>query len=144
VFHARPAPRSNAQPSGAADCHDDALPKEPSLIGASYAQTMQAVNRVSRRLQCEVKTARFDEIASDAGLLQQYFVSVKGYWADQRNTDGLASAREGEKASAALVAAAAATDARATSRALRTLNATCRSCHEAHRRRLPDGGSGIK
>jgi cytochrome c556 len=61
------------------------------------------------------------------------------FWRQRDSAVAVQSAIEGKAAAAMLASAAYAGDEAQAQAAFKTLGGTCRSCHNAHREKLPDG-----
>ena len=95
---------------------------------------------VLRKLQA--KTG--DEAASNAEQLVQLYGSMHGFWAKRNVEDAVKWTAEGKTAATELASAAKAGDAAKAEAAFKAVGGTCRSCHTAHREKLPDGTYRIK
>ena len=110
---------------------------------AAYEKEMKSMDQhagVLRKLQA--KTG--DEAASNAEQLVRLYASTHQFWARRNVEDAVKWAEEGKAAATELAAAAKAGDAAKAEAAFKALGGTCRSCHTAHREKLPDGTYRIK
>jgi len=114
--------------------------KEPD----SYIKNMKDTNAASASLRKSVEAKDYDAVAKDAATLKGLFSTTEEFWTQRNVADAIAAAKGAVKASTDLEAAAKAKDAAAVADAAKAVNGSCKTCHDAHRERLPDGTSEIK
>jgi cytochrome c556 len=84
------------------------------------------------------------EIEAGATKVSGIYVHMKGFWEKRNVADAVKWSEEGKAAADALASAAKAGDEQAATAAMKLLGGGCRSCHDAHREKLPDGTYKIK
>jgi hypothetical protein len=84
------------------------------------------------------------EAAENAEKIAELYDDMKDFWKKRNFDDAVQSTDEGRAAALQLASAAKAGDAEKGEAAFKALSGTCRSCHMAHRERLPDGTYKIK
>jgi cytochrome c556 len=72
------------------------------------------------------------------------YENMIGFWRQRNTSDAVKWSEEGRAAAMQLATAAYANDSEKANTALKALNGTCRSCHEAHREKIADGKYRIK
>jgi hypothetical protein len=110
---------------------------------AAIEKNMKAINEragVIRKLPSKASP----EAATHAEQIAVLYDEMKGFWSKRNFSDAVQWADEGKAAAAALATAAKAGDATKADTSFGALNGTCRSCHTAHREKLPDGKYRIK
>jgi cytochrome c556 len=110
----------------------------------SYIKNMKDTNAASQSLRKNVEAKDYDAVAKDAATLKGLFSSTEEFWTKRNADDAVTAAKAGVKSATDLETAAKAKDAAAVADAAKAVNATCKTCHDAHRERLPDGTSEIK
>jgi cytochrome c556 len=110
----------------------------------SYVKNMKDTNAASQSLRKNVEAKDYDAVAKDAATLKGLFSSTEEFWTKRNADDAVAAAKAGVKSATDLETAAKGKDAAAVADAAKAVNATCKTCHDAHRERLPDGTSEIK
>lgn len=85
-----------------------------------------------------------DEAASNAEELAKLYGSMGEYWAKKSVDDAAKWSAEGKTAATELASAAKSGDGAKADAAFKAVGGTCRSCHTAHREKLPDGTYKIK
>jgi len=76
--------------------------------------------------------------------MKTLFQTTETFWTERKAEDAITAAKEGMTAADALEKAAKAKNESGVTAASKTLTSTCKTCHDAHRERLPDGSSEIK
>jgi hypothetical protein len=89
------------------------------------------------------KIRRGEDVAASAKALAAIYKDVAVYWGKRDEAAGK-SANEIGQAALALADAATAGNAAAAQENQKLIGAACRSCHTAHRERLPDNTNKIK
>jgi cytochrome c556 len=110
----------------------------------SYVKNMKDTNAANSSLRKSVEAKDYDAIAKDAATLKELFSSTEEFWTKRNADDAVAAAKTEVKAATDLETAAKAKDGAAVAEAAKTVSGTCKTCHDAHRERLPDGTSEIK
>lgn len=99
-----------------------------------------AANDVLRKLPAKTGP----EAAASAEKISTAYAHMKGFWEKRNVADAVKWSEEGKTAADELARAAKAGEADAATASMKLLGGTCRSCHEAHREKLPDGKYKIK
>ena len=110
----------------------------------SYVKNMKETNAAAQELRKNLDTKSYDAIAKNAATLKTLFENTQSFWENRKMDDAVELAKSGGKAAGELETAAKSKDDDAVQAAAKTLNGTCKTCHDAHRERLPDGTSEIK
>lgn len=110
----------------------------------SYIKNMKDTNAAAQSLRKSVEAKDYATIEKDAATLKTLFSSTEEFWTNRKADDAVAAAKTGVKAATDLEAAAKAKNEADVTAANKTLQGTCKTCHDAHRERLPDGTSEIK
>ncbi len=110
----------------------------------SYVKNMKDTNAAAQSLRKNVEAKNYDAIAKDADTLKGLFGNTEEFWTKRNTDDAVAAAKAGVKAATDLEEAAKAKNEAAVADAAKAVSGTCKTCHDAHRERLPDGTSEIK
>jgi hypothetical protein len=110
----------------------------------AYVKNMKDTAAASRSLKENVEAKNWDATAKDAAKLKELFQNTQDFWAKRNAQDAIDEAKKGETAAADLEKAAMAKNESQVMEAQKNLNMTCKTCHDAHRERMPDGTSEIK
>jgi cytochrome c556 len=110
----------------------------------SYVKNMKDTNAANSSVRKNVEAKDYDAVAKDAATLKELFSSTEEFWTKRNADDAVAAAKAAVKSATDLETAAKAKDATAVADAAKAVNASCKTCHDAHRERLPDGTSEIK
>jgi cytochrome c556 len=110
----------------------------------AYVKSMKETNAAAQSLRKSIPAKDYDAVAKTAATLQTLFAGTEEFWTNRKADDAVAAAKEGAKAATDLETAAKAKNDDDMAAAAKTLTATCKTCHDAHRERLPDGSSEIK
>lgn len=110
----------------------------------TYVKNMKDTNAAAASLRKSVEAKDYDAVAKDAANLKALFTTTEEFWTKRNVDDAMTVAKAGIKAASDLEAAAKAKNEAGVADAAKSVNATCKSCHDAHRERLPDGTSEIK
>jgi len=110
----------------------------------SYVKNMKDTNAAAQNLRKSVTAKDYAAVAKDAATLKELFASTEEFWTKRNTEDAVTAAKAGVKAATDLETAAKSKDGAAVADAAKAVNATCKTCHDAHRERLPDGTSEIK
>ncbi len=110
----------------------------------SYVKNMKDTNAAVRSLKDHVDAKNWSGAAEDAAKLKTLFAETLTFWEKRNAEDAVTAAKSGAAAAGDLETAANAKNEQGVVSAQKALNAACKSCHDAHRERLPDGSSEIK
>jgi len=110
----------------------------------SYVKNMKDTNAEAAELRKSVEVKNYDAAAQHAATLKTLFANTLSFWENRKTDDAVGFAKAGIKAATDLEAAAKAKNEEDVTTSAKALTATCKSCHDAHRERLPDGSSEIK
>jgi cytochrome c556 len=110
----------------------------------AYVKSMKETNAAAQSLRKNVEAKDYDGVAKDAATLKTLFAGTEEFWTARKADDAIAAAKAGGTAATDLESAAKAKNAEGVTTAAKAVNASCKSCHDAHRERLPDGTSEIK
>jgi cytochrome c556 len=119
-------------------------------VGASekapdaYVKNMKDTNAAAQELRKNVEAKDYDAIAKQAATLKTLFESTQKFWEDRKADDAVAVAKSAGKAAEDLEAAAKGRNEEGVATAAKAVQGSCKTCHDAHRERLPDGSSEIK
>ncbi|HWF84659.1 MAG TPA: hypothetical protein VG222_07430 [Vicinamibacterales bacterium] len=110
----------------------------------AYVKSMKETNAAAQSLKKNVEAKDYDGVAKDAATLKTLFAGTEEFWTARKADDAITAAKAGLTAATDLETAAKAKNAEGVTTAAKAVNATCKTCHDAHRERLPDGTSEIK
>jgi hypothetical protein len=110
----------------------------------SYVKNMKETAAAQKSLKENVEAKNWDGAAKDAATLKQLFQNTQDFWTKRNTEDALTQAKKGEAEAISLEKAAMAKNEQAVLDAQKNLAMTCKTCHDAHRERMPDGTSEIK
>lgn len=110
----------------------------------SYVKNMKDTQVAAVELRKSIEAKDYAAAAKPAATLRTLFGNTLSFWEDRKTDDAVGFAKAGVKAATDLEAAANAKNGEDVTAASQALQATCKSCHDAHRARLPDGSSEIK
>ena len=110
----------------------------------AYVKSMKETNAASQSLKKNLEAKNYEGIEKDAATLKTLFTGTEEFWTARKTDDAIAAAKAGVQASTDLETAAKAKNADGVATAGKAVAATCKTCHDAHRERLPDGTSEIK
>ena len=110
----------------------------------SYVKNMKDTNVAAQELRKGLDAKDYDAVAKQAATLKDLFDSTLKFWEDRKTDDAVTVAKNATKAAADLETAAKAKNEADVAAAARIVQGSCKTCHDAHRERLPDGSSQIK
>jgi cytochrome c556 len=110
----------------------------------AYVKNMKETNAAAQELRKNLEAKDYDGIAKNAASLTTLFETTQSFWESRKMDDAVGLAKSGAKSAAELETAAKAKNDGDVQAAAKTLQGTCKTCHDAHRERLPDGTSEIK
>jgi len=108
-----------------------------------YVSWMKAAAGACGAAKKAVDAKALPDAVEPAEKVADAFGKIEGYW-KARNSPAAGIAHTANMAASELAAAAKAGDAAKASAALQQLTGTCKTCHEAHREKNPNGGFTIK
>ena len=111
---------------------------------ADYEKIMKEVLPTYQSLRKNLDGKMTAEATKDAKRLQELFKDVEGFWAARKTEDAIGFAKSAAAGAETASKAVAANDFAKALEAHKSLQGTCKSCHDAHRERLPAGGYRIK
>jgi cytochrome c556 len=110
----------------------------------SYIKNMKDTNAAAQELRKNLDTKDYDAVAKQAATLKTLFETTQKFWEDRKADDAVTVAKNAIKAASDLETAAKAKNDEGVAAAAKVVQGSCKSCHDAHRERLPDGSSEIK
>ncbi|MGE5242807.1 MAG: hypothetical protein ACM3SQ_01085 [Betaproteobacteria bacterium] len=110
----------------------------------SYVKNMKETAAASKSLKENVEGKNWNGAAKDAATLKELFQNTQDFWSKRNAEDAITQAKKGEAAAGDVEKAAMAKNEQGVLDAQKSLNMTCKTCHDAHRERMPDGTSQIK
>ena len=110
----------------------------------SYVKNMKDTNVAMQELRRGLDAKDYDTIARGAGTLRALFETTQKFWEDRKTEDAITVAKNAAKAAGDLETAAKAKNEEAVAASAKIVQGSCKTCHDAHRERLPDGSSEIK
>jgi cytochrome c556 len=111
------------------------------LVGQEFSEFtagMKSADRAWDRLR-DLQSKTGKQAAHQAESIEGVYENMIAFWRQRDSAVAVKSAIEGKAAAAMLASAAYAGDEAQAQAAFKTLSGTCRSCHNAHREKLPDG-----
>jgi len=120
------------------------------VIAAASAfaqQQRRPYNTVMKDIQSSFGTLRKNieanngaAVAEDAGKLEGYFAEIEAFWVPFNTKDAIGFAKQGRDAATAIATAVKANnDIKTTQKSVEAIQATCASCHRAHREQVAEG-----
>jgi cytochrome c556 len=110
----------------------------------NYVAAMKTINTNNGALRRQVPAKDYEGLAATAAALKPAFETTLKFWQEKKVDDAIGWATDVLKMTADLDAAVKAKDDAAIQTAATAISGSCRTCHDAHRERLPDGSSMIK
>jgi cytochrome c556 len=110
----------------------------------SYVKNMKDTNTAAADLRKSVEAKDYQAIARQAASIKVLFDNTLSFWEERKAEDAIGFAKTGSKAAADLEAAAKSKNDDGVASAAKAVQGICKTCHDAHRERLPDGSSEIK
>src|ERR1017187_7171119 len=111
------------------------------LVGQEFSEFtagMKSADRAWDRLR-DLQSKTGKQAAHQAESIEGVYENMIGFWRQRDSAVAVKSAIEGKAAAAMLASAAYAGDEAQAQAAFKPLSGPCRSCHAAHREKLPDG-----
>lgn len=105
-----------------------------------WMKTVGGANGALRKMEKKASKEAIGEAERISGVYEEMI----GYWRQRNAADAVKASETGKAAAVALASAANAGDEAKATEALNTLAGTCKTCHEAHRDKTPDGKYIIK
>jgi cytochrome c556 len=122
----------------------------PSLHAADVTEAdyQKAMKDVLAGMQSSGKAIReagdLSPVVAGAKAIDTALASIDGFWSARKDTEAVKMNAASRAAAAALGKAAESKDVAATGEAMKTLQGTCKACHDVHREQLPDKTYKIK
>ena len=91
-----------------------------------------------------VQANTFGEVSGHAKMLAEALEGTDKFWADRNDDMAVKWSKDGMAAAKDLAAAAEAGNADGVRSAMGKMGGSCKSCHDVHRERLPDGTYKLK
>jgi hypothetical protein len=109
-----------------------------------YIDAMKQIQAAQTSLRSQIGSRNYDSAAATIAVLKQSFDAAQAYWSGKTVADATAQVSAAVKAVNDLDAAARSKNDQGLLAAQTAMNATCATCHTAHRERLPDGHFEVK
>ena len=122
----------------------------PSLHAADVTEAdyQKAMKEVLGGMMASGKALReggdLSAVAAGAKTIDTALASIESFWAARKDTEAVKMNAASRAAAVAVGKAAESKDAAATGEAMKTLQGTCKACHDVHREQLPDKTYKIK
>lgn len=122
----------------------------PSLYAADVTEAdyQKAMKDVLAGMQSSGKAIReagdLSPVVAGAKAIDTALASIDGFWSARNDAEAVKMNATSRAAAAALGKAAESKDVAATGEAMKTLQGTCKACHDVHREQLPDKTYKIK
>jgi cytochrome c556 len=110
----------------------------------SYVAAMKTIQTTSNALRQHVTAKDYAAIEGDAKTLKPALETALKFWQDKKVEDATGWAKAVGQANEDLEKAAKDKNDDAIGTAVKAINGSCKTCHDAHRDRQPDGSSLIK
>ncbi len=107
-------------------------------------EPMEKVGKAAGVLRKAVPAKAFADVSAAAGQMAELFPQTVAAWEKRGYADAVKWTNEATALSKELKAAADAGHAEHVSEVFSKLGQNCKTCHEAHREKLPDGKYKIK
>ena len=116
----------------------------PEAPPAMYVQAMKDIGAAAQAVNQIPKTQDCKAASQAAAKARTAFLYVQQFWTERKATDAADLAAAGAKAAGDIVVAADLSSAEGVEYSAKEMNATCMTCHMAHRERKEDGTFTIK
>ncbi len=122
----------------------------PSLHAADVTEAdyQKAMKDVLAGMQSSGKAIReagdLSPVVAGAKAIDTALASIDGFWSARKDTEAVKMNAASRAAAVALGKAAESKDVAATGEAMKSLQGTCKACHDVHREQLPDKTYKIK
>ena len=113
---------------------------EPKPLG----EIMKEISKTQASLNRNLRGQNAMEIANDAGKIQELYKSTDATWKKHGFDDAAKTSKDVQMAAEGIVKAARAYDFSTANEQFQVVARSCKSCHDVHRERLPDGTYRIK
>lgn len=110
----------------------------------NYVAAMKAINTNNGAIRRQVAAKDYEGLATSVAALKPAFETTLKFWQDKKVDDAIGWATDALKVTADLETAVKAKDDAAIATAATAIAGSCKTCHDAHRERQPDGSSMIK
>ena len=110
----------------------------------SYVAAMKTIQTTSNGLRQHVTAKDYAAIEADAKAFKPALETALKFWQDKKVDDAIGWAKDVAKANEDLEKAAKDKNDDAIATAAKAISGSCKTCHDAHRDRQPDGSSLIK
>jgi uncharacterized protein YcnI len=117
---------------------------QPPLSDADLVKAMKEIGPAFSSLQRDNAAMNHPDGIKQAQLLSDRFKGVQAYYETKKVPDAVAAAKDAVAAADATIKASQVMDMTSLTSAQQKLSASCQSCHQAHRERLPDGSYRAK
>jgi cytochrome c556 len=112
------------------------------------ADYQKAMKEVLAGMQAAGKSIReagdLSGAVAGAKSIDTALASIDAFWVARKDTEAVKMNAASRAAAVAVAKAAESKDAAATGEAMKTLQGTCKACHDVHREQLPDKTYKIK
>ena len=109
-----------------------------------FQKSMKEVGRLTKGFKDNVQAKNAAAVEKDSTRIAELYTQMAAFWKARKTDDAAKWSDESSAAATATAAAAKAGDWDKVKSAWGPVNQNCKSCHEAHRQKLPDGGYKIK
>jgi cytochrome c556 len=110
----------------------------------SYVAAMKTINTTNGALRQHIAAKDYAAIEADVKTLKPALEVTLKFWQDKKVDDATGWAKDVAKAAEDLEKGAKDKNDEAIGAAAKAIGGSCKTCHDAHRDRQPDGSSLIK
>jgi uncharacterized protein YcnI len=114
------------------------------MSDADYVKAMKEIGPAFTALQRDNAAMNHSDGIKQAQLLSDRFKDVQAYWEAKKADDAVTAAKDAVAAADATIKASEVMDMTSLTSAQQKLQASCRTCHQAHREQLPGNTYKIK
>jgi len=109
-----------------------------------FQKSMKEVGRLTKGFKDNMQAKNAAAIEKDSTRIAELYTQMGAFWKARKTDDAAKWSDQSSSAASATAAAAKAGDWDKVKSSWGPVNQNCKSCHEAHRQKLPDGGYKIK
>jgi len=109
-----------------------------------FQKSMKEVGRLTKGFRENVQAKNAATVEKDSTRIAELYNEMAAFWKTRKTDDAVKWSEESAAGATATAAAAKAGEWDKVKSTWGPVNQNCKSCHEAHRQKLPDGGYKIK
>lgn len=109
-----------------------------------FQKSMKEVGRLAKGFKDNAQAKNAAAVEKDSARVAEIYKEMAAFWTARKMDDAAKWSGESSAAATATATSAKAGDWEKVKTSWNAVNKNCKSCHEAHREKLPDGGYKIK